>query len=113
MSTKDRDQLRLQYQSIVGSLNWLAHTTQPDISTIVSLLAQHQNTPSPEHYGAALYVAKYLATTKQFGLYFSGDRSSTYLQSFLHFPLQHPLLSMSDANWGPQDATAKYTSNLP
>jgi hypothetical protein len=112
MSTKDRDQLRLQYQSIVGSLNWLAHTTWPDISTIVSLLAQHQNTPSPEHYEAALYVAKYLALTKQLGLYFSGDRSST-LQSFLHFPLQQPLLLMSDANWGPQDATAKYTSDLP
>jgi hypothetical protein len=93
MSTEDRDQLRLQYQSIVGSLNWLAHTTQPDISNIVSLLAQHQNTPSPEHYEAALYVAKYLAITKQLGLYCSGDRSST-LQSILHFPIQQPLLSM-------------------
>jgi hypothetical protein len=112
MSTKDRDQLRLQYQSIVGSLNLLAHTTRPDVSNIVSLLAQHQNTPSPEHYEAALYVAKYLATTKQLGLYCSGDRSST-LQSFLHFPIQQPLLLMSDANWGPQDATAKYTLDLP
>jgi len=27
------------------------------------------------------------------------------LESFLHFPLQTPLLPMSDANWGPQDAT--------
>jgi hypothetical protein len=33
------DSLRLQYQSLVGSLNWLAHTTRPDLSTVVSLLA--------------------------------------------------------------------------
>jgi hypothetical protein len=39
----------LQYQSLVGSLNWLAHTTHPDLSTIVSLLAQHQSTPSSGH----------------------------------------------------------------
>jgi hypothetical protein len=39
MSASDRDKLCLQYQSLVGSLNWLAHTTCPDISTVVSLLA--------------------------------------------------------------------------
>jgi len=63
MSSADRDNLCLRYQSLVGSLNWLAHTTRPDLSTVVSLLAQHQSTPSPGHYEAALYVAKYLATT--------------------------------------------------
>jgi hypothetical protein len=60
MSSQDRDKLRVQYQSLVGSLNWLAHTTRPDLSTVVSLLAQHQSNPSPGHYDAALYVVKYL-----------------------------------------------------
>jgi len=112
MTSKDRDQLRLKYQSLVGSLNWLAHTTRPDLSTIVSLLAQHQSCPSLGHYDAALYVAKYLATTKHLGLYFTSLRSST-IESFLHFPLTQPLLPMSDANWGPQDATMKSTEDLP
>ncbi len=67
-------------------------------------MAQHQSLPSPGHYEAALYVIKYLATTKQLGIYFNSSRESV-LQSFLHFPLQQSLLSMSDANWGPQDAT--------
>ncbi len=58
------DHLRLQYQSLVGSFYWIAHTTRPDISMIVSLLAQHQSHPSPGHYDAALYVAHYLATTR-------------------------------------------------
>jgi hypothetical protein len=112
MPTRDRDALRLKYQSLVGSLNWVAHTTRPDISTIVSLLAQHQNHPSPGHYDAGIYVAKYLATTKHLGIYFNSNRGST-LQSFLHFPLQQQLLSMSDANWGPQDASLKRIPDLP
>jgi hypothetical protein len=41
MSSSDRDHLRLKYQSFVGSLNWLAHTTRPDLSLVVSLLAKH------------------------------------------------------------------------
>jgi len=49
-------------------------------------------------------VVKYLATTKQLGIYFSSSRDSV-LQSFLHFPIQQSLLSMSYANWSPQDAT--------
>jgi hypothetical protein len=89
---------------LVGSLNWLPHTTCPDLSTIVSLLAQHQSLPSPEHYDAALYVVKYLATTKSLGIYFTSSRDSI-LQSYLHFPLQQSFVSMSNANWGPQDAS--------
>jgi hypothetical protein len=112
MDPLERDRLRLQYQSLVGSLNWLAHTTRPDISTIVSLLAQHQSMPSPGHYDAALYVARYLATTRNLGIYFTSMRSST-LESFLHFPLPQQLLSMSDANWGPQDASNKKLPDLP
>jgi len=76
-------------------------------------LAQHQSLPSPGHYEAALYVVKYLATAKQLGIYFSSSRESV-LQSFLHFPLQQSLLSMSDANWGPQDATlSNVNQDLP
>jgi hypothetical protein len=105
MSSTAWDKLRLQYQSLIGSLNWLAHTTRSDLSTTVSLLAQHQNTPSPGHYEAALYVTKYLAGTKHPGIYFTSRRQST-LSSYLHFPLPPTsLLSMSDANWGPQDAS--------
>jgi hypothetical protein len=67
MSASARNELRLRYQSIVGSLNWLAHTTCLDISTVVLLLAQHQSDPSPSHLEAAHYVAQYLANTKNLG----------------------------------------------
>jgi hypothetical protein len=105
MSASARDDLQLRYQSLVGSLNWLAHTTRPDISTVVSLLAQYQSEPSTGHLDAALYVVNYLASTKKLGIYFT-SRQCSRLETFLHFPLPSSnLLSMSDANWGPQDAS--------
>ena len=91
-------------------MNWLAHTTRPDIATVVSLLAQHQSEPSSGHLEAALYVVDYLESTKQLGIYFTSNRCSR-LETFLHFPLPPTnLLSMSDANWGPQDASPTPTS---
>jgi hypothetical protein len=89
----------------VGSLNWLAHTTRPDLP----LLAQHQSNPSPGHMDAALHVIKYLAQTKTMGIYFSSCKRST-LETFLRFPISPVLLSMADANWGPQDARVSSSS---
>jgi hypothetical protein len=110
LSSTVRDNLRLQYQSLVGSLNWLAHTTRPDISTAVSLLAQHQSCPSSGHLDAAKYVAQYLASTKTLGIFFT-SRKRSQLESFLHFPISPDVLAMSDANWGPQDASVSTSSH--
>jgi hypothetical protein len=74
LSSTARDDLQLQYQSLVGGLNWLAHTTHPDISTAVSLLAQHQSNPSSGHLASARYVAQYLANTKTLGIYFMSKK---------------------------------------
>jgi hypothetical protein len=112
LSSVDQDKLRLQYQSLVGSLNWLAHTTRPDLSTVVSLLAQHQSQPSPGHLEAALYVVNYLSHTKTLGLYFGCAKQQT-LETFLHFPhtllctrvsavpsiLHQPLISLVDCQF--------------
>jgi len=86
LSPSEQDRLRLHYQSLIGSINWLAHTTHPDLSSVVSLLVQPQSNPSPGHLDAALHVIKYTAQTKTIGFYFSSCRCST-LESFLHFPL--------------------------
>jgi len=64
MMKEDRDKLRLEHQSLVGSINWLAHTKRPDLAAIVPILAQCQNNPSPGHYQAGKHVVKYLSDTK-------------------------------------------------
>jgi hypothetical protein len=108
MDPNDRDALCL------GSLIWLADTTWPDLATVVSLLAQHQINPSNGRMEAAHYATKYLAHTKDLGIYFTSQKRTT-LDSFLHFPLPlYHILSMLDAKWGPQDASQSRTrSELP
>jgi len=64
LSPSEQDRLRLHYQSLIGSINWLAHTTHPDLSSVVSLLVQPQSNPSPGHLDAALHVIKYTAQPK-------------------------------------------------
>jgi len=114
MTSSDRDALRLAHPSLVGSLNWLAHTIRPDLSTVIPILAQHQSNPSPGHMEAPCYATKYLAHTKTRGLYFTSQKRSQ-LESFLHFPIPpHQVMSMPDANWGPQDASkSRSTFELP
>jgi hypothetical protein len=110
MSTKDQDNLQLQYQSLVGSLNWLSHTTWLDLSTIVSLLAQHQNNPSQGHLGAAHYVVKYLSYTKTLGIYFSSSRQ-TQLESFFTFPCSFTVGINVRCKLGPSGCFSSYFSS--
>jgi hypothetical protein len=113
LSSTERDKLRLQFQSIVCSLNWLARTTHPDISTVVSFLAQHQSNPSQGHLNAAYHVVNYLSHTKTLGIYYSST-NRYQLETFLHFPVPPKLLSIADANWGRQDASlTKSSIELP
>lgn len=54
-----------------------------------------------------------MAGSKTLGIYFTSAKRST-MEAFLHFPLSTQLLAMSDANWGPQDASLSSTQqDLP
>ncbi len=65
---------------------------------MVSLLAQHQSNPSQGHMDAVHYATKYLAHTKNLGIYFT-RRIRSVFESFLHFPIaSNQVISMSNAN---------------
>jgi hypothetical protein len=51
------------YQSLVGSIGWLASTTCPDISAVHSFLSSYSNKPSAGHMKAALYALHYIHST--------------------------------------------------
>ena len=95
--------IQQKYRSIIGSLNWLAQGSRPDIAAISSISSKCQNNPSPGHLYAAEYVIRYLAGTKQLGLSFS-THQQTDIQTYVHFPIKN-LTSFADSNWGPQDAS--------
>ena len=108
-----QEKLTATYQFLIGSLNWLAVSTRPDISTITNLLAQYMSLPSKGHIYAARNVIRYLKGTKNKGISFRTNQH-TSMQSFIKFPIDDSkLYSMTDANWGPQDQSSKQYPTSP
>lgn len=110
------------YQGIVGSINWLAQCTRPDVSPALTFLASYSNAPSAQHYQAAIHVLKYLYSTSDYGISYHSDACNT-IQAFNHFPHHHDkeaytdatppspsevmqLTSFADACWGAQFGNA-------
>lgn len=60
------------YRELIGSLNYLAVCTRPDISYSVSKLSQYLNCCDKVHWNAAKRVLKYLKKTINHGLIFNG-----------------------------------------
>ena len=80
----------------MGSINWLATCTRPDISPVLTFLASYSNQPSHQHYKAAIHALKYLYSTSEYGISFHSDACSA-LQAFNHFPHHHDKEAYNDA----------------
>jgi len=87
---------REQYQSIVGSLNWLATNTRPDLAPVVSFLGAYNHSPSSAHMDAALYAIKYLRQTVEYGIAFHST-AQVSTSGYVHFPFHHDIEAYSDA----------------
>ena len=90
-------------QTLVGSLNWLAISTRPDIAPVTNFLAKYTTKASKGHIHAAKHVIRYLKGTKSLGITFS-SHGREQLNSHVKFPIDpSKVTALSDANWGPQD----------
>ena len=69
--------VRIRMYELIGSLQYLANTTRPDISQAVSLLARYRANPTTAHYKAGLRVVSYLLGTKEMGLVYEGTGQQT------------------------------------
>ena len=56
------------YASLIGSLQYLATATRPDIAYAVNRLAAYTANPSFTHYGIAKGVLRYVKGTKDYGM---------------------------------------------
>lgn len=66
----------LPYQNLVGSLQWIAHTTRPDIAYAVSQLSSFNASWTMEHWVKAKHVLRYLRFTQHQSLRYSpGDKT--------------------------------------
>ena len=83
------------YQSVVGSLMYLATCTRPDIAFAVGMLARFSSKPNRSHWTAAKRVLRYLKGTNNLGILYKGD-------SGMH--------GYSDADWAGDADDRKSTS---
>ncbi|KAI7959139.1 hypothetical protein MJO28_002930 [Puccinia striiformis f. sp. tritici] len=74
------------YQSLIGSINYLALGTRPDLSFAVNYLARFSSNPNETHWAALSHLVQYIHTTrsKRLRLRPTGDDLVTWV----------------DANWG-------------
>ena len=61
------------YRELIGSLQYVALATRPDISFTISKLAQLLVNPGRVHLEAALRILRYLKSTKEWALNPRGD----------------------------------------
>ncbi|KAI7940030.1 hypothetical protein MJO28_013682 [Puccinia striiformis f. sp. tritici] len=74
------------YQSFIGSINYMALGTRPDLSYAVNYLARFSANPNETHWAALKHLIQYIATTrtKRLRLQVTNDQ----------------LIDWTDANWG-------------
>ncbi|MBW0497926.1 hypothetical protein O181_037641 [Austropuccinia psidii MF-1] len=92
-------EMKVNYRSAVGSINYLSSATRPDLSHAVSSLSQHLEQPGVQHWKAFLHVLKYLSGTQEIGLYYKRQTTPS-------------LVAFSDADWGNCQTTRCSTSGF-
>ena len=82
------------YQTIVGSLMYVALATRPDISYWVTTLSRYNKDPLQMHLTAAKRVLRHLKYTRNYGIHYSKDsQGSTF--------------GFTDSDWAGRAATRK------
>ena len=89
-----------KFRKIIGSLNYLACWTRPDLCFAVSQLSQFLSNPGDAHIIAAKQVLQYLAATSLFGLKYQNAKLNQY--DILH--------GYVNADWAGDHDTFKSTS---
>ena len=60
------------YRELVGSLQYCANSTRPDISFPVNFLAKFNQDPRERHWTAARTILRYLKQTRDYGITYNG-----------------------------------------
>jgi hypothetical protein len=85
------ENLRSEYQSIVGTLGYAANTTRADIAFATHKLCQFSNNPSQQHMDHARYVLRYLKTYPDLAICFKAPQTDH----------PHPINVFQDGQFGP------------
>jgi hypothetical protein len=70
------------YSALIGSLNYFAVCTRPDISQAVGALAKYMAKPLASHWAVAKHVLRYLAGTIDYGITYGGNTPTPILVGY-------------------------------
>jgi hypothetical protein len=69
------------FRSIVGSLNYLAVYTRPDLSYVISELRRFMQSPTEDHMKVAKHALRYLQGTKDYSLVYNPNHVENFNQA--------------------------------
>ena len=95
--------LQKEYRSKVGSLQYLAVWTRPDLAYTVAILSRFLHAPGPKHMAAADCALQYLKDTVDLGVTYASDSKDLNVL----FPGLNVLVAYSDADFAGCLDTAK------
>jgi len=72
-TAEDVPHMTYPYKEIIGSLMYAAMATQPNIAFMTSILVQFSQSPTRVHWEAAKWVVRYLKTTCNLKLTYTGN----------------------------------------
>jgi hypothetical protein len=84
------------YQSLIGSIGWLAAATRPDLTPVHSFLLSYNSKPSTGHMKAALHVLHYIHSTHNCDIHFTSS-DTELIHTFVHFPDSSDVEAYTDA----------------
>ncbi|KIK13515.1 hypothetical protein PISMIDRAFT_17935 [Pisolithus microcarpus 441] len=71
-------ELQTRYQSVIGSLLYMALGTRPDIAYSVVRMSQYMSNPTDLHLKQALHIVRYVASTPNLCLQYHGKENRIY-----------------------------------
>jgi len=84
------------YQSLIGSIGWLATATRPNLAPVHSFLSSYNSKPSTGHMKVALHVLHYIHSTHNYGIHFTSSDTNP-IHTFVHFPDSSDVEAYTDA----------------
>ena len=103
LSTIEKEDERMKfrpYHSLVGSLLYSSNGTRPDIAFSVGQLGRHLERPSEEHWKAAVRILRYLKSTSDIGIDYTGTVKELCVCAY------------SDADWANNKESRRSVSGM-
>ena len=86
------EEQRAMYMALIGSLQWIANYTRPDICYAVNQCSRFLQAPGKQHIIYARHILRYLAGTADMGIEYTRDSDPDFTLPGQEYPRDFPVL---------------------